>query len=165
MNQLYCDKEQEVTLEALRSGMWNLELRKHASGCHICADIPVVVEFLQDEAELTEAELTEAESAPPNAAFIWWRAQMASKSTAVARATRPIDFVKSLAYVTTGVMLLWFIFESATARPGLTELSKYPSYLQRLWPQYLNQDSFLAGAGAALASVFLGSLYMIWAEK
>jgi hypothetical protein len=36
---------------------------------------------------------------------------------------------------------------------------------RRLWPQYLNQDPFLAGTGAALASVFFDFLYMMWAEK
>ncbi len=46
MNFSHCTKEQAVE-QAARSGRWDDDLRAHAAACSVCADIALVVRFMQ----------------------------------------------------------------------------------------------------------------------
>jgi hypothetical protein len=154
MNESFCDREQQV-LEAVRSGAWDPELRDHASHCRICADVLLVADFLRNEAEVAGAE------APlPSAGVIWWKAQLASRNSAVARATSPIKFMRNLACLAGSGAVVWFLAGSSEARPWLSELAKF----QLHGTSFAGEAAFLAGLGT-MAVVLLGSLYVAWAEK
>lgn len=154
MNQAFCDREQKVS-EAVRSGTWDPELRDHARHCPICADVLLVTEFLQNEAEVAGAE------APlPSAGVIWWKAQLASRHSAVARATRPIKFMRNLACLVGVGAVVWFLLGSGEAGPWLSELAKF----QLHGAGFAGEAAVLAGLGT-MAIVLLGSLYVAWAEK
>ena len=153
MNRLYCDKEKQV-LQALGDSEWDDSLRDHASECPICKDLVVVAEFMRDEAELTKA-------APliPNATFIWWKAELASRRGLVSRATRPIRVAKTLAYITSCVIVVWFLFWLDQGQQWMQELSKQTSHTLPLG------EFALLAALVTIASALAGSLYLMWAEK
>ncbi len=90
-----CHREQEV-LDAVRrgrwSGAWGEELRKHAAGCEVCAEVALVA-----EAMLHEEALAQSEVRLPSAGLVWWKAQLAARRAAEAQATQPIAWVERFA--------------------------------------------------------------------
>ena len=151
MSRIYCNQEEKV-LEALRSGAWDPELRRHADTCAVCADLVLAAEFLQYEAAPAEAEPT-----LPDAGLIFWKAQLAARRAAVARATRPIALVETLACLAGVFIALWFFLDPGPAL--VSQLSQQP-----LWSGPAGIAVLVCGA-AALVSVFLGSLYMVLTDK
>lgn len=94
-----CHREQEV-LDAVRSGRWSgpwgEEIRRHAAGCAVCAEVAWLA-----EAMLREHELAQAEVRLPSAGFVWWKAQLAARRAAEERATQPIALVERAAQALT----------------------------------------------------------------
>jgi len=90
-----CHREQEV-LNAVRSGRWSgpwgEEIRSHAAGCAVCAEVAWLA-----EAMLREHDLAQAEVRLPSAGFVWWKAQLAARRAAEERATQPIALVEHCA--------------------------------------------------------------------
>lgn len=90
-----CHREQEV-LDAVRSGRWSgpwgEEIRRHAAGCAVCAEVALVA-----EAMLQEDDLARAEVRLPSAGFVWWKAQLAARRAAEQRAAQPIALVERFA--------------------------------------------------------------------
>ncbi len=74
-----CDREQEV-VDALRSGRWasgwGEEIRQHAAVCAVCAEVALVAQEFQREAELARAELQQPGAGLPSAGLVWWKAQL-----------------------------------------------------------------------------------------
>ncbi len=91
-----CHREQEV-LDAVRSGRWSgawgEEIRKHAAGCLVCAEVALVAEAMLHEQDLAHAD----EVRLPSAGLVWWKAQLAARRAAEERATQPIAWVERFA--------------------------------------------------------------------
>ena len=97
----HCDREQEV-VDALRSGRWasewGVEIRQHAAVCAVCAEVALVAQEFQREAELARAELQQPGAGLPSAGLVWWKAQLAARRAAEQRAAEPIILVERAAY-------------------------------------------------------------------
>jgi len=104
-----CHREQEV-LDAVRSGRWSgawgEEIRTHAAGCPACAEVVLVAEALLQEHHREQAEVR-----LPSAGLVWWKAQLAARRSAEARATQPIAlaerFAQAAAVLTALGLALW----------------------------------------------------------
>jgi hypothetical protein len=104
-----CHREQEV-LDAVRSGRWSgpwgEEVRKHAAGCAVCAEVALVA-----EAMLQEHDLAQSDVRLPSAGLVWWKAQLAARRAAEERATQPITlverFAQALALISVVGLALW----------------------------------------------------------
>ncbi|HEV2425524.1 MAG TPA: hypothetical protein VGZ29_11915 [Terriglobia bacterium] len=104
-----CHREQEV-LDAVRSGRWSgpwgEEIRSHAAGCVVCAEVALVAGSM-----LQEHDFTPAEGRLPSAGFVWWKAQLAARRAAEERATQPITlverFAQALALISVVGLVLW----------------------------------------------------------
>ena len=96
-----CDREQEV-VDALRSGRWasawGEEIRQHAAVCAVCAEVALVAQEFQREAELARAELQQPGAGLPSAGLVWWKAQLAARRAAEQRAAEPMMLVERVAY-------------------------------------------------------------------
>jgi hypothetical protein len=92
-----CHREQEV-LDAVRSGRWSGpwgdDLRNHAAGCVVCAEVAMVAELLLDDGALAQDE-----AQVPGAGLVWWKAQRAARRAAEERATQPIALVERFSRV------------------------------------------------------------------
>lgn len=151
MNRFYCDKEAEIT-GAVRGGTLSAELAKHAASCAICADTLAVSQFLLAHKK--------AECLLPNSDFLWWKAQLASKQSAVERATQSIALVRKVSYWGIAAAGLWLVFSRGYLESAIAALSKH-----ELWPAgALSQSALFMGVGA-LVFTFLGSLYLARPEK
>lgn len=151
MRKFECECETEV-LEGLRSGAWEPELRQHAQECAVCSELVMVAEFLQSEAAIPASE-----PALPDAGMMWWRAQLAARRAAVTRATRPIRLFGKLAWLGGVFLALWFLFGSSST---LTSQLSQPPW----WGSPAGVAALACGA-VALLSLFLGSAYLVWAER
>jgi hypothetical protein len=151
MNRFYCDKEAEITA-AVRGGTLHAELAKHAARCAICADTLVVSQFLLAHKK--------AECVLPNSDFLWWKAQLASKQTAVERATQSIALVRKVSYWGIVAAGLWLVFARGYFESAIAALSKH-----EIWPAgAFSQGALFMGVGA-LVFTLLGSLYLARPEK
>lgn len=151
MKRFYCERETEI-LEALRWGLLDLEIAKHAAGCAICADTLAISEFLQ----------TDRRAAPalPDSDFVWWKAQLARKQIAVERATRSIALVRKVSYFGAAAVGLWLVFTPGHLGSILTVLSR-----REIWSAgALSQTALFLGVGALVFTV-LSSLYLARPEK
>lgn len=147
MSHAFCRQEQNV-IAAVRSGIWSDALREHANHCMECADIIVVTEFLQSEAELAGADAT-----LPSAESVWWKAQLAARRKALARTTRPLDLVWSLGISAGLATAFWYVL-------GL-------SHTQSLqWPIFEGPfaEAVIFGGGASLIFLLFGALYLARSE-
>lgn len=104
-----CHREQEV-LDAVRSGRWEgawgEEIRTHASACSVCAEVALVAEAILQEHRLEQADVR-----LPSAGLVWWKAQLAARRSAEARATQPIAlaerFAQAAASLTALGLAIW----------------------------------------------------------
>lgn len=151
MNRFCCDREAEIT-GALRRGTLPAELVKHAASCAICADTLAVSRFLLAHKS--------ADSVLPDADFLWWKAQLASKQMAVERATRSIALVRKVSYLGTAAAGLWLVFERGYLASAIAAVSKH----EILPAGALSQSALFMGVGALVFTV-LGSLYLARPEK
>lgn len=180
MKQVYCEKEAEI-IQALPSGALDVELKKHAATCAICADTLAVSEFFQAErtAALVPVCHSERREEPwldlststvnkntrfcaglPDADFLWWKAQLASKQLAVERATRSIALVRTISYFGVAAAGLWLVFAPGHLSAILDALCK-----NQIWSAgVLSQSALFLGVGTLVFSL-LGSLYLARAEK
>jgi hypothetical protein len=86
-----CRREREI-LDAVRLERWSEDLRGHAAGCAVCADLATVAAALciEHEEAMRQAPL-------PTAAQVWWRASVRARAEAAARAARPITLWQAVA--------------------------------------------------------------------
>ena len=86
--QTSCPREDEV-LELVAVERWashaDADLRAHAEGCSVCRDLVVAASAIVEWRETSPAEVR-----VPDAAVIWYRAQMRARTDAAHRATRPL---------------------------------------------------------------------------
>jgi len=92
MKPFECDRE-PLVIEAVRSGLWDTELREHATHCDPCSDAALAARVLNEMRAVDQAE-----ARIPDAGLMWWKAQLVAKRTAAERATQPISFVERFAY-------------------------------------------------------------------
>jgi len=151
MNQLHCEKEQEI-IKALRCGNFAAELERHASCCAICSDIVAVSEFLQSELA--------APLVLPNPDYVWWKGQLMSKQFAVEQATRSIALVKKISYLGMSVAAGWLVMLLGRARPITGALSNY-----EVWSTGSLRESALFIGVTTVFLTLLGSLYFVRSEK
>jgi hypothetical protein len=85
---LSCPRESEV-LEVVAIGQWpgraDESLRDHVSGCSVCSDLATIASAIAD---LGDASITVARV--PDAAVVWYRAQLAAREEAARKAVRPM---------------------------------------------------------------------------
>ena len=155
MRRLYCDQEAAV-LDASRSGQWNTELRQHVGSCSVCADALLVAEFLQEENRLATSESVSL----PSREFLWWKSQLLLKHRAMKQATRPIELLRTFAYLASSITLSWFLMNLVQAG---TELSRYSASLQYVFSW--SGGYALVGGATSVLCVAVGSLYLLWGEK
>ena len=142
MNRFDCDKEAEI-IEALRRGTLRAELLKHAASCAICADTLVVSQFMMADKS--------AIPALPDSDFLWWKAERATQSIALAR---------KCSYVGVAAAGLWLVFAGGHFASAIAALSKH-----EIWPAgALSQSALFMGVGALLFTL-LGSLYLARPEN
>jgi len=151
MGRFYCEQEIEI-IEALRGGPLNAELARHASSCAICADTVAVSEFLKTDGRA--AHLLQ----DPD--FLWWKAHLATKQTALERATRSIALVRKVAYLGVAVAGLWLVFAQGHLGSLMNALSKHQSRLNG----GLGEIAVFMGVGALIFTL-LSSLYLARLEK
>jgi hypothetical protein len=94
MSRTDCAREPDV-VAAVLGRRWpegcTEELRAHAEGCEICADVLVVASLLrEDQAAVRELEV-------PAAAQVWWRAAIRARAEAAQDAARPMIWLQGLA--------------------------------------------------------------------
>jgi hypothetical protein len=180
MNQIYCEREAEI-LEALRGGALAPELANHAASCTICLDTLAVSEFFQAGRSAALAPPCDSEQSEeswldlntstvdknpqfcaglPDSDFLWWKAQLARKQSAVERATCSIAMVRKVSYVGAAAAGLWFAFSPGPLSPILNALSR-----REIWVNgALSQSALFLGI-AALVFTLVGSLYLARPEK
>lgn len=151
MKQFYCEIEKEI-MQAFRCGTLSTKLEEHASSCAICSDTVAVSEFLQSDAAATPIL--------PDSDFIWWMGQLASKQTAVERATRSIALVKKTSYIAISTAAVWLILAPGHRQSIASALSKY-----EMWSGGGLRESVLLMAMGALFFTLLSSLYFARSEK
>jgi hypothetical protein len=102
-----CPREAEVVEQVTRGG-WpqcaEAELREHAAGCPVCADVVEIATLLRDEHAVAcrEAEL-------PSAGLVWWRAELRARQEAARVAARPMTLVQGVAAACAVAALLTLI--------------------------------------------------------
>ncbi|MFN8060798.1 MAG: hypothetical protein U0Q12_16700 [Vicinamibacterales bacterium] len=78
--------QEEAVRRATSAGEWPADLRAHVDGCADCQDTLAVIETLRTFAA------AEADAArPPDAARIWWKAQLLQRWDAETRVTSAVD--------------------------------------------------------------------------
>lgn len=175
MNRVYCEKESEI-IEALRRGHLDAELERHAATCAICADTLAVSEFFQAERTSALVQQRHPERSEeawldlnkstvnndarccaglPDADFLWWKAQLASKRLAVERATRSIAMVRTVSYFGGAAAGLWLVFAPGHLATIVDAISR-----NQIWSAgALSQSAVFLGVGT-LVFTLLGSLYL-----
>lgn len=102
MNPAWCDREQDVA-RAVRSGLWNPELREHAAVCEACAEAMAVAAFLQSGEDPA--------AGVPEPGLMWWRLELRARREKRARALRPLVIAEGVAAVLFGsacvAVLVW----------------------------------------------------------
>jgi hypothetical protein len=154
MKEGYCEKEEQVMAALQPSGSFSPDLAEHVGRCDVCSELMLVGEFLHAENALSEHEL----AAMPNAGLIWRKAQATAREDArkeaLAKATRPIRFVRTCAYVIALFATPWIVLQ-------------WPQLLLwagHVWPQALNETTLLLGVMGTLLCVGLSSWYMLREE-
>jgi hypothetical protein len=88
----FCEKEAAV-IEAVRRGVWDGDLRAHASDCQACSDAVLAAETLRT---MQASDLVDAQV--PSAGWMWWRMQLRAKREAAERVTQPITLIQQATY-------------------------------------------------------------------
>ncbi len=100
-----CIAERQVAQAAL-VGQWTEELLAHLAACEVCQESLSVSEMMRSLAEVPAGL-----PALPNAAYIWWKAELLERELAEERATRPLFIGQVTAYAAIAlgfVALLWW---------------------------------------------------------
>lgn len=158
MKDLYCEREALVA-SALNAGAFDGDdsLVTHAAGCPVCSEVVLITRFLKTETPDVAPQL-------PDAGILWWRAQLDVKRNAVARATRAVRIVRSLAYITAAGAMAWILFEAMQPGPFNSSVAPYTAPFTRLMST-MSGELALFGGVLAFLTVLLGSMYILWAEN
>ncbi len=181
----HCEREQEV-LDALRSGRWasgwGEEIRQHAAGCAVCAEVAWVAQEFQREAELARTELRQPGAGLPSAGLVWWKAQLAARRAAERRAAEPMMLVERVAYALGALAALglgvwqwprivgWLHHaHSSSAVPRFVPLPDYSfsgDWFHRLAQAWTGQTPafLLAASAAAFLTLMIFAAYVVWRE-
>ncbi|MBM3752074.1 MAG: hypothetical protein FJW21_13005 [Acidimicrobiia bacterium] len=158
-----CPHERDV-LDLVAIGQWparaDAALRTHAAGCGICAEVAAVAVAVREWADDPRPVKV------PDAAVVWYRAQVRAKEEAARRASRPLLAAQLvalaaviLAVVTIGPSAEWYL-------ALLPDLSLPALSLPTVHIPAVSTWSWLAwGTVAAVATLLLaGGLAWILAE-
>lgn len=103
MNRFECEFESEVLAAAVQS-RWpdrvSPELREHAAGCPLCADVAAIAGAIDN----ARAD-SRAQASLPDAGRVWWLAQLRARREAAEAAGRPITAVQVVAFGCVAVLL------------------------------------------------------------
>jgi hypothetical protein len=98
VTRLDCPHEADV-LMMVTTGQWPdrapAELREHAATCSLCADVALIAQVIDEDADLIRGRSRKNEAsmpAPqlPSAGTVWWRAQLRARQDAAKAVGRPI---------------------------------------------------------------------------
>jgi hypothetical protein len=158
-----CPCERDV-LDLVAIGQWpsraDATLRAHAAECAICAEVAAVAAVVREWADDPQPVKV------PDAAVVWYRAQVRAKEEAARRASRPVLAAQLvalvtvvLAVVTIGPGLEWYLAQ-------LPDLSLPAFSLPTMSLPDVSTWSWLAwGTVAAVATLILaGGLAWVLAE-
>lgn len=180
MNLRHCEREQHV-MDAIRAGRWagpwGEEIRRHAAGCPVCAEVALVAEALNREADYAQ---TESGAKLPGAGLVWWKAQLAARRAAEARAFQPIAWVERMAEVFGVVALLglalwqwptisrWLRAPGAAARGS--QISSGTDWTQTILHSlafnFSQSPGYLLFATALAFMAFVAfAAYLVWREE
>jgi hypothetical protein len=102
-----CEHER-VVIQALHSGEWSVELRRHAADCPDCTQALQLAEALGEAARRAEIRFH-----PPDAHWILQRSRRLAREIAVRRVTRLLAAMRALAAVYVAAAALWLLRDSA----------------------------------------------------
>jgi hypothetical protein len=153
-----CEKEARV-IESVRTGSWDSDLREHAATCPACSEAALAAGVLK---EMRAADLAEARI--PDAALMWWKAQLLAKREAAERATQPIHFVERFAYAwvaLSGIGICvwqwrairsWLVYlDDGTIKLALGPVGNFISHFSEA-PSWLAKSTYLQGFGLLMVS-------------
>jgi hypothetical protein len=130
MTPIECQFEAEVLAASLQ-GCWDEELRAHAAGCAICADVATIGEAIEASRG--------AGPAIPDSGRVWWLAQHRARLEAADAANRPMIAVQVVALVCVCALLGTYL----------------PEAVARLWAEH----GVLIGIMAAVLLVLPAAAY------
>jgi len=156
MKRMYCEQEARL-VQALSSGSLSSALEKHAAECPICGEVMLVTELLRSGMEESPPQL-------PDAGLVWWKAQLASRRAAMQRATVALGIVRLLAYSAAVAVVAWTLFEALRLSSLNSTLAQYAAAFSRGLSGSAMTLSVL-GAGMAVLTTLLGSLYILWSDS
>jgi hypothetical protein len=160
-----CEKELLV-LEAVRTGEWNDELRRHAASCAVCSDAALASSFL-----LAMREEDRTEARVPHAGRVWWKAQLQARRAAAERAARPITLAQSAAFACAALTFVgicvwqwpavraWFGSLAGDSNAGSAPVQ---NFVVNLWQT--SSSTVIMGASAVLVFLTLMA-YLAWKEE
>jgi hypothetical protein len=103
MNQKHCEREPEI-VEALHTGIWREDLRRHADSCQACAETL----FLAQSLLQTAARM--ALHTPPDAGQVWRKAREQAREAALKRASRLFNLMRAAGLVYGLVLATWCVY-------------------------------------------------------
>ena len=126
MKKLECAFEEDA-MRAYASGgastQTSDELKAHVAACDVCTDAVRIMQFMRGLSAMNEP----AAAALPQAAHLWWKAQMLEQQAAEERATLPILIVQVASYllITLGLIgtLLWKLPQLQARLASLPQLA------------------------------------------
>ncbi len=150
MRQTSCPQE-EMTLKAVRTRMWEGSLSAHVAGCAVCAEIVQVSRWMQGLAEGPEKT-----AAMPDGGRLWRRAQLSKKLEEAERAEKILDWAElSFALLVGAGLAFWIAWNWDAVQTRLASL------LADVWPQLWVKVFSVAGATPSLYSFSVVILSLI----
>jgi hypothetical protein len=147
-----CEDEQKV-FQAAQSGELEAPLKDHVSRCTVCAEVMAVTRFLLEDMRPDAMEIR-----LPEPGVLWWKAQLRSQDSVLARATRPIDLVAKIGAATLGLTGIWFAWTPSPARHWIANLL-HTAMLAHAGNPYWGELALAGGIGtlfcAAISSLFV----------
>jgi hypothetical protein len=141
MRQTSCPQE-EMTLKAVRTRIWEGRLSAHVAGCAVCAEIVQVSRWMQGLAEVSEKT-----AAMPDGGRLWGRAQLSERQVEAERAQKILDWAEfSFALLVPGGLAFWIVWNWSEVQILLTSL------LADVWLQLWVKVFSVAGATPGLFS-------------
>jgi hypothetical protein len=161
MNELFCEKEQQV-VAALCGSSRDAKILGHAGSCPVCSEVLLVCEFLRESTQLAMHEV----SALPDAALIWRKAQALAREKALVRATLPIRIARVSAFFVALLAAPWLILESHQLWSWMADVwPRHLSFTNRLPPSDSNETTLLLAITGTILCIGLSSWYMLREEK